>query len=228
MPQRIDLDQQAAEARRPIDANWSPKKKKAVGLAAGAVALLALTGGVWAALSARQPGLPTSAEDVLSVMSSPAFEKMSSDRKSQYIAEAQRIMRDMSDEDRAKLREDERARKAMEQMRNEMFDEMARRFARGEPMQWPGAPGAGERREGPSPEELRRRREQAEQMSEEDRAARMEQMRQRINQQFDSQVSGGNAQSGGLRSEMFKRGMGGMRGGGGRPGGGGGGGGRGG
>lgn len=222
MPQRIDLDQQAADARRPIDANWSPKKKKVVGLAAGAVALLALTGGVWAALSARQPGLPNNAEDVLSVMSSPAFEKMSSDRKSQYIAEAQRIMRDMSEEDRAKLREDERARKAMEQMRNEMFDEMARRFARGEPLQFPGA---GERREGPSPEEMRRRREEAEKMSDEDRAARMEQFRQRMNQQFDAQVSGGNAQSGGLRSEMFKRGMGGMRGGGGRPGGGGGGGG---
>lgn len=222
MPQRIDIDAQMAEARRPIDANWSKKKKATVGGAAGAVALLALTGGVWAALSARQPGLPTTADDVLATLSSPKFDQMSNDRKSQYLDEARRIMRDMSEEDRAKLREDERARKAFEQMREEMFDEMARRFARGEPMQWPGQPREGERREGPTPEQMREWRERQEKMTEEERAAMREQMRQRINQQFDSQVSGGNAQSGGLRSEMFKRG-GGMRGGGGgRPGGGGG------
>ncbi|MBL0922152.1 MAG: hypothetical protein IBJ10_08500 [Phycisphaerales bacterium] len=222
MTKRIDIDAQIAEARRPIDANWTKRKKLAVGGGAGAVAVLALAGGVWAAVASREPGMPRSADDVLAALSSPKFAQMSNDRKSQYLDEARRIMRDMSEEDRAKLRDDERARKAFEQMREEMFDEMARRFARGEPMPWAGQPGTGERREGPSPEEMRRRREEMEKMTDEERAKMREQFRQRMNQQFDSQVSGGNAQSGGLRSEMFKRG-GGMRGGGGgRPGGGGG------
>jgi hypothetical protein len=221
MSQRIDLDAQMAQARRPIDADWSKRKKLVVSAVAGAVALSALTGGVWAAMSSRAPGMPRTADDVLATLSSSKFDRLSNDRKSQYLDEARRIMRDMSEEDRAKLREDERARKAFEQMREEMFDEMARRFARGEQPQWPGAPREGERREGPTPEQMRQWREREAAMTDEERAERRERMRQMMNSRIDSQISSGNPQSGALRGEMMKRG-GGMRGGGGRPGGGGG------
>jgi len=225
MAQRIDIDAQMAEARRPIDANWSKQKKAVVGGGAGALALLALTGGVWAAMASRAPGLPRTADDAIAVLSSGKFDRLSRDRQSQYLAETRRLMRDMSDEDRAKLMQDERARKAFQEMREQMLDEMARRFARGEPMQWPGAPAAGERREGPTPEQMRQWREREEKMTDEERAERQERMRNMMNQRLDSQLATGNPQSGALRGEMMKRmGFGGPggRGPGGRPGGGGG------
>lgn len=212
MSQRIDLDAQLAESRRPIDANWSKRKKWAVGGVAAMVAASALTGGLWAAMASRPPAMPRTVDDVLATMGSSKFSRLSSDRKSQYLDEARRLMRDMSDEDRAKLREDERARKAFEQMREEMFDEMARRFARGEPMPWAGQPREGERRQGPTPEQARQWREREEQMTDEERAERRERMRQMMNSRIDSQIASGNPQSGALRGEMMKRMGGAMRG----------------
>jgi len=92
-----------------------------------------------------------------------------------------------------------------------MFDEAARRYARGESMEGLFGPRPerreGERREGPpGSEEMRQRWAQ---MSEEERQkAReemMERMRNEMNQRVSEQASSGNAQDGGLRGEMFKR-----------------------
>ncbi|TVQ31355.1 MAG: hypothetical protein EA376_09595 [Phycisphaeraceae bacterium] len=205
MPERIDLDEQIESSRRPLDATWSPKKKKIVACVCISAASLALFGGVFAAYATRTPPLPTTIDQAVAVMSSSAFDRLDPERRRQYAAEAQRLMSDLSWEERRELVSNEQAREAMRAMREEMFDDMARRIARGEQpdfSQWGPRPGAGERR---PPEGERRWNPQ--EMSDEDREAMRERMREAMDNRMNEQVSSGNAQSGGLRSEMMKRGM---------------------
>lgn len=215
MPQRIDLDSMVKnEPRRPIDASWSPKKKKLVGAGAGAVALVALAGGAWAYISGRPPALPTTPEQALAVMASSKFDSLDKARRSQYIAEAQRLMRGMTPEQRRALMQDEKNREAMREMREEMMDEMARRIARGEQIESPfggmgfGGP-RGERPPGERPPGERRpdgerpQRDPNAQPTPEQQA-RMEERRQQMEARFAQAISTGNAQSFGLRAEMMR------------------------
>jgi hypothetical protein len=205
MPQRIDLDAMVkSEPRRPIDASWSPRTKKLVGAAAGGVALAALAGGAWAYISGRPPALPTTPEQALAVMASSKFDSLDKARRSQYIAEAQRLMRGMTPEQRRALMQDEKNRDAMREMREEMMDEMARRIARGEQVESPfagmgfGGPRGERRPDGERPQRDPNAQPTAEQQ------ARMEERRQQMESRFAQAISTGNAQSFGLRAEMMR------------------------
>lgn len=216
-----------AESRRPIDASWSPAKKRGVSAACIVLAAGAVGYGAWAMLDARPPKLPTTANEALVVINSAKFASLDPNRKGQYLEEAMRLVRELPEEQRRDFFQDEKNREAFRKFMEERFDDMARRFARGEELTPMFGPGAG----GPRPP-----RTEGEQPrtppTEEERAQRMEQMRNEMNKRIAQQIQSGNAQSGGLRGEMMKR-MGGGAGGrggwgGGRGGGGGGGGGAGG
>lgn len=231
--QRIDLDAALNEGkRRPIDANWTPRKKAIVGAFAALVAAGAVSTGAWAYMNSRTPSLPKNMNEALAVMQSGKLDTMDPQRRAQYTEEARRMLWALTDEERRKLFEDEKHREAMRAIREQTFDDMAYRMARGEEMDWSSF---GPRQRPEMTEEQRKRMEEMRErwanMTPEERekemAERREQMRQEMVNRMNDQFSSGNSQSGALRGEMMSRG-GGMRGpgGGGRgPGGGGGGGG---
>jgi len=167
----------------------------------------AIAGGLWLRASTAPLALPTNSEDALAGLTSNAYAKMDDQRRRQYAAEAMKHMRDMSPEERELMRErfqnEEEFREAMRRARQDMFDEMARRAARGAPMERPEP--RGDRPQRPDPSEMTD--EQREQMRE-----RMEAMRERMTQAMKDSWDTGDAQSSGLRQEMFKnRGPGGGR-----------------
>ncbi len=226
---RFDLDDAVNEPkRRPIDANWSPRKKAGVGVCAAVIAAAAIGGGAWAYMNNRTPALPRTMDQALAIMQSGKLDDMDPQRRAQYTAEARRVLWSLSDEDRRKLFEDENNRDAMRAIREQSFDDMAYRRARGEEMDWSEF---GPRQRPEMSEEDRKRmeemRERWENMTPEEREAerakRMEEMRAEMVNRINEQFGSGNSQSGALRGEMM-----GGRGGGGRGGMGGGGGGRGG
>lgn len=230
-----NLDEAMSKAeRRPIDASWSPAKKRAVAIACVAVAAGAVGAGAWGMMRDSTPKLPTTAKQALATVSSAQFARLDAGRKQQYLTESWRLIRELPEEQRREFMRDEKNREMFRALMEEQFDDMAKRFARGESMQdmWRGmGPPGGQRPERP-PEGQRP------QLTEEERAQRAEEFRNRMNERMAKAVQSGNAQSGGLRGEMMKRGGGGRgaggwggRGGGGggggaRPAGGGGGGGR--
>lgn len=219
MPNRYDLDAEMSEARKPIDAGWSPKKKKIVGAACATVAVGVLAAGAWVATATAAPSLPTTAAEAVAVMSSDRFNSLDPERKRQYATEAGRLIRGLSDEERRTLLRDDKNRDAMRKLWEEMSDEMARRIARGEQVERPGPPAGARPPAGDRPPR--------EELTAEQRAERMEERRQEMNKRFTESLASGNSQSGALRAEMFKKffSQGGGRGGGGPRGGGGGGGG---
>lgn len=128
---RIVLEEQIG-ARKPLDAGWSKRKKLIVGVAAGSVAVAALAAGAIVHMTTRPPSLPKSATEAVAVLTSEKFDLLDEGRKRQYTAEAGRLMRDMSEEERRALFAEESNREALRILREERFDELARRFARGE------------------------------------------------------------------------------------------------
>lgn len=211
MPERYDVTDDLSP-RAPIDAGWPKWKKALVGGGCIGLAVAALATAGVLLYNARPVGLPKTAQEAVDVMGSARFAKLDDDRRAQYADEAWRLIRELPQEERRGMLSDEQSREAMRAMREEMIDEMVRRYARGEEM-----PGFGR----PPPREERPEREDRpnwREMSEEDREAAMERMRSVMNQRIDSQMSSGNAQTGALRGEMFKRrgagGGGGRRGGG--------------
>lgn len=128
---RIVLDEQVG-GRTPLDAGWSRKKKTIVGVTAASVAVAAVTVGAVVYVLTRPPSLPKSATEAVAMLTSEKFDQLDEGRKRQYTAEAGRLMRELSDEERRALFADESNRDAMRILREERFDELARRFARGE------------------------------------------------------------------------------------------------
>lgn len=204
---RFDLDAAMNEGKRQaIDADWSSKKKAIVGVAAACVATVAIGGSAWAYMQMRTPSLPRNINQALAVMSSGKLDSMAPERRAQYSEEARRILWSLSDEERRKLFEDDKNREALRALREQAFDDMAYRVARGEQVDWSqfGPP----RRE-MTDEERQRMREEWQRMAAatpEERAARMEEMRNRAADQMRQQLATGNAQSGALRGEMMGRG----------------------
>lgn len=204
---RFDLDDAVNEGKRQaIDANWSARRKAIVGATAACVAAAAVGGSAWAYMQTRTPSLPRDINQALAVMSSGKLDGMAPERRAQYSEEARRILWSLSDEERRKLFEDEKNREALRALREQAFDDMAYRVARGEQIDWSqfGAP----RRE-MTDEERERLREQRQRMQNatpEERAARMEEARNRAAEQMRQQLATGNAQSGALRGEMMGRG----------------------
>lgn len=189
---RINLDD-TLSGRASIDANWSSKKKAIVGAAAALFAVGAVSSGVWWAMSNRVPRLPRTADEAITIIASSQFDRLEEERQRQYSDEAGRLLRELSAEERRALFEDEANREALRKIREDRFDEMIRRFARGEEM----ARGPWRRGERPpfNPENV----------SPEDRDRFREEMRERMKEQLMSAAKTGNAQSNGLRSEMRKR-----------------------
>ncbi len=192
--------------------------KTVVATACVAISAGAIAGGLWLRSSSAPLALPATSEDALAGLTSDAYAKMDPQRRRQYAAEAMKLMRDMTPEEREAMRErfqdDEDMRDAMRQAREDMFEEIVRRAARGAPMERPDW-GNRPRPERPNPDEMTD--EQREQMEQ-----RREQMRERMTQAMKDSWNTGDAQSSGLRQEMFKNRGGGGGGGGGRRGGGGG------
>lgn len=199
---RINLDE-ATESRAPIDANWSPRKKAIVGAVTAIVAVSAVSGGVWWTISNQPPRMPRSADEAITILASSQFDRLDEERQRQYAAEAGRLLRDLSPEDRRAMFEDEANREALRKIREDRFDEIVRRFARGEEMER-GPWQRGERPPRPEGEE-RRPPFNPENISPEDRERMREQIRERINEQIMTAAQSGNAQSSGLRAEMMKR-----------------------
>jgi uncharacterized membrane protein YgcG len=166
--------------------------------------------------------------EALAVMQSGKLDRMDPQRRAQYTEEARRMLWALTDEERRKLFEDEKHREAMRAIREQTFDDMAYRMARGEQIDWSSF---GPRRNEMTEEQRKRMEEMRERWAnmtpeerEKEMAERREQMRAEMVNRMNDQFSSGNSQSGALRGEMMSRG-GGMRGpgGGGRgPGGGGG------
>jgi len=227
--QRIDLDDALRQpGRRAIDADWSARRKMIVGAAAALVAAGAIGGGAWAYLRGRPPALPRTMNEALAVMESGRLDRLDPQRRAQYTAEARRILWSISDEDRRALFRDEANREALRALREQSFDDMAYRIARGDQIDWSEF---GPRERPQLSEEDRKRmeemRQRVENMTPEERekemARRMEEMRAEMTKRTKEQLSSGNSQSGALRGEMMQRGGRGGFGGRGRGGGGGGG-----
>lgn len=243
---RINLESLAAPAQRQtVDANWSPRKKKIVSILAVVGGVAALSFGTWKAWSMMAPGLPTSAKEAVAVINSSRFNNLDEVRKDQYLQEAARLLRETRVENRGEMWKDPKYREAMGKIWEERMDKAAIAVARGEE---PEPMWGGENRPQLTDEQREERRKQWEKMQEEwnkmtdeqkqaEQAKREAEMRKMMDQRISQSISTGNAQSMGLRAEMFQNrgGWGGMRGnrpggggaggGGGRPGGGGGGGG---
>lgn len=205
--QRFDLDAAMNEGkRRAIDADWSARKKALVGVSAAAVAACAIGGSAWAYMRTRTPSLPTTINQAMAVLASDKLDRMAPERRAQYTEEARRILWSLTDEERRKLFEDEKSREALRAIREQTMDDLAYRIARGEQVDWSqfGPP----RRE-MTDEERQRMREEWQRMQNatpEERAARMEEMRNRMANEMRQQLATGNAQSGALRGEMMGRG----------------------
>ena len=195
-----DLDA-AMTTRQTIDANWSTKKKAIVGGLAGALGVGAASAGIWFAVQSGPLPMPRDANQAIQGMASARFQKMSEERQAAYREEAGRLMRGMSPEERRAMFQNEDTRAAMERMMQQRMAEMVRAMARGETPDWMrgmpmGRPERAERPEGERPPMAMQRPD-------------TNQMRDRMQSQFAS----GDAQTGALMGEMFKRGQ---RGGGGR------------
>ncbi|MEM9373233.1 MAG: hypothetical protein AAGA55_06280 [Planctomycetota bacterium] len=183
-------------ARRPIDQDWSGRKRLIVGVAATTLAVAAVGLGGWYAISSRPPGLPTSAEEAMAVMASDRFDRLSEARQRQYATEAARLLRELDAEQRMALMRDGANEQARRELMLNMMDDMARRHARGEEVQMPfGRPGGREGQDGE-----RRGPPGTEGMSD---GERRKMMASRINGMITDSVNSGNAQSNGLRAEFM-------------------------
>lgn len=223
MPQRISLDAPAAPARKAIDANWSPRKKKLVaGLCIG-FGSVAVAAGSYFAWTHRPVSLPKTREEAMKVMASDRYKNLDEERKRQYAVVAAELFKDIPREEMRTYFQDESTREALFAMREQAMDEMILKLARGEPVEdmrmgWrpggPGGPGGG----GPGGQRPDGQRPEGErgpggpggpggggEMTEEQRQQRRAEMTQRIRDRIGNSVNDGNAQMNGLRSEFMSR-----------------------
>lgn len=182
------------------------KKQGWMLLGAGVGAAVAIAGGVLISSASGSVRLPRTADEAMTTLTSGKLDGLDADRRAAWMDEARRLMRDLTEEQRRALFEDEEARRAMGDLMRDRMDERARAFARGEEIQW-GPPG------GFRPEDREQMRERFESMTDEERAAMRDEMMRQAQESAREQVQSGNAQSGGLQQEMMKRGGGGGRGG---------------
>jgi len=187
----------ASPSRQPLDASWSANKRQLVAGGAVLFAAAAVAAGVWWTVSTRPPKLPKTAQEAAAVLASAKFDRLDTERRLQYTAEAAKLFRALPDEERQAYFADKNNREAMQKIRKERFDEVARAFARGDKN--PFARFRNGRRTGPRPTGDRQN------ISDEDRAKRRDQMRERIDEQMTADAESGNAQNAGLHEEMMKR-----------------------
>lgn len=196
---RIDLDD-AIAGRTTLDAHWSSRKKTSVTVAAVGIAVVVVGASVWFTLANQPPRLPRSVDEALMVLASAKFDHLDEERQRQYQAEASRLVRALSPEERRAMMEEAANREAMRRLWQERFDDIARRFARGEENPFRRArDGNGQRGNRPEGRFDRENR------TDENRQNRLEQFRDTMNERIASDAQTGNAQDEGLRAEMMKR-----------------------
>ena len=120
-----------SDKRKAVDADWTKARKIAVGSVATLLAVCALGAGIYFAWENRPVRLPKTAAEAVSVINSGRVDRLSSDRKKQYFAEASRLMQDVPQEERRELFRDEASRDAMRQVMMEQMDNSMREIARG-------------------------------------------------------------------------------------------------
>jgi|GEM_PF-1555237 len=120
------------EKRKAVDADWTKARKVAVGSVATLLAVCALGAGAYFAWDNRPVRLPKTASEAVAVINSGRVDRLSTDRKKQYFAEASRLMEDVPAEDRRDLFRDEESRDAMRQVMMEQMDTSMREIARGD------------------------------------------------------------------------------------------------
>ncbi len=187
------------EKRRPVDADWSKRKRIVVGAVAGVLAIGAVAAGGWFAWQHRPVSLPTTAEQAIATISSGRIDRLPRDRQVQYYGEAFRLLQDTPREQwRDLFGEDDR--EALGRIMRAQFEESIRQVARGEqsPMEMfqnmmRNRPRGDGERNGPP----RENREGGE--SDESRADRRQQFASRLQDRFQN----GDAQQTGLTGEFF-------------------------
>lgn len=101
------------------------------------VAVVSIVAGSYRAWLATPPALPQSAEEAIATIGSPRFERMPDYRKREYVEQARRLMRDLPEDERTKMRQslrsDPNVRDAMGQVMRQMMVERATAFARAAP-----------------------------------------------------------------------------------------------
>jgi len=175
------------------------KKQGWMLLGAGGGAAVAIAGGLLLSAASASVSLPKTPEEAAATLASGKLSDLDADRRAAWLAEARRLLRELDEAQRRALFEDENARRAIGDLMRDRMDERARAFARGEEIEW-GPPG------GFRPQDREAMRERFENMTDEERQAMRDEMRQRMEESTREQVESGNAQSGGLQQEMFKRG----------------------
>lgn len=129
-----------ATPRVAIDANWSKGKRRAVAVGVSLAAVAALGAGVWMYLRSLPPAMPTTAEEAIAVMNSAAYKRLDGQRQQQYAAEAARLLIAVPEDQRAALRENPDARRAMREAMEKRMEDLAKRIARGETLEMPRMP----------------------------------------------------------------------------------------
>lgn len=131
---------------------WTPKRKKIAAIAFCFFSLCGLAAGAWAMLWLQPPGLPKTAEEALAVMKSAKFERLDETQKGEYADEANKLMANMPGEERRELFKNDR--ESMEKLMERKMEEMAKKMARGEQIEFPfgGGPPRGDRPPGESPD----------------------------------------------------------------------------
>lgn len=190
------------EKRRTVDADWSKRKRFAVGAAAAVLAIAAVSAGGYMAWRHRPVSLPTSAEEAIATINSGRVDRLAPDRQTQYYTEAARLLRDVPREQwREVFREEDR--EAIGRVFQEQMEQNLRQIARGEGMPempmfgGPGGrrpPGDGDRRPtGGGPGGERPAGDEA------SRADRRQRFASRLQQSFQN----GDAQRNGLMGEFW-------------------------
>lgn len=143
--------------RKTIDAAWTKQRKTIVGAAVAVLGVGVLGFGAYSYWKNLPPSLPTNVDQAIALISSNKIDTLAPDRQEQYLDAAAELLKDLPDEERRKLFRDDKSREALERIREQQFDEIARKFAKGEDLDWrnmrgpgmgPGGPG---REGGPPP-----------------------------------------------------------------------------
>ncbi len=200
--------------------DWSPTQKKfgAAGLAVAAIAVL--IGGAWLTRQWVAPAMPKSFAEGASVIQTGRINNLDDLRRADYYRELAKLWPSLSEDERNKWRNDPAYEKMMEQIREQSFDDYAKKVARGEEKLPDFGPPPNAR-----PAQPAQQPNQAPAQAKPGDAPRQagggggggngrgagrnsEQRRAAIVNRIGSRIMTGNAQSSGLRGEMMRGGAG--------------------
>lgn len=211
----IDISAKKPAPRKSFDAAWNKQRKTVAVVALVVMSVGTVSYGAYYAWSNRPPALPTTADQAIALISSNKLDTLPIDRQEQYLEAASDLLKDLPEEQRRELFRNDKNRDALERIREQQFDDMARKFAKGEDPDWMrmrgpgmgpggppgGGPGGGGGNGNGGGDGGGGDRGKAGRPGRGDPDARRAMMDQRMAKSLNS----GNAQSVGLRGEMMKR-----------------------